>query len=132
MVYFIMTLFMLLFVKHLIVDFFMQGPYQYLNKGTYLHPGGLLHSGLHGVTTILAIILACAFIDTPSPADMLAAVILGIVDFVVHYHIDWAKMNINKKMGWGPTTHEQFWYLLGVDQFLHLLTYWLIVAAFVY
>ncbi len=26
-------------------------------------------------------------------------------------------------MGWGPTTHEEFWVLLGVDQFLHGVTY---------
>lgn len=35
-----------LFTKHFIVDFPLQAfPYQYQNKGTYGHPGGLLHSG---------------------------------------------------------------------------------------
>jgi len=41
-------------VKHFIVDFPLQAhPYQYKNKGTYGHPGGLLHSGLHLVGTLL-------------------------------------------------------------------------------
>lgn len=30
-------------VKHFIVDVILQNPYQYLNKGKFLHPGGLLH-----------------------------------------------------------------------------------------
>jgi hypothetical protein len=37
-------------------------------------------------------------------------------------------MNLNKKLGWGPTTHEQFWWLLGLDQLLHALTYITIAA----
>ena len=52
----------------------------------------------------------------------------GAIDFAIHYHVDWAKMNLNAKLGWGPTTHEQFWWLLGLDQFLHALTYIMLVA----
>ena len=33
-----------LMVKHALADFYLQTPYQYLNKGTYGHPGGLLHA----------------------------------------------------------------------------------------
>ena len=55
----------------------------------------------------------------------------GLIDMFIHYHIDWAKMNLNAKLGWGPTTHEQFWWLLGLDQFLHSLTYIGIVALVV-
>lgn len=108
-----LTLLVLLFTKHLIVDFPLQPRYQYENKGTYGHPGGLLHSCLHGVGTYL-----CLAWWAP-----MAAFFLAIADAVIHYHIDWAKVNINKRLGWGPTTHEQFWWLLGLDQFLHSLTY---------
>jgi hypothetical protein len=104
---------LLLFTKHFIVDFPLQKPYQYLNKGTYGHPGGILHSGLQGLGTYL-----CFVWFAP-----LSAVYLAFVDFVLHYHIDWAKMKLNKKLGYGPTTHEQFWWLLGLDQYLHALTY---------
>lgn len=107
----------LLFVKHFIVDFPLQKPYQYLNKGTYGHGGGILHATLHGIGTML-----CFAFFTPM------FIVLGIIDAVIHYHVDWAKMNINKKMGWGPTTHEEFWWLLGADQLAHALTYIGLVA----
>ena len=102
-----------LFAKHFIVDFPMQVRYQYSNKGTYGHPGGMLHAFLHGAGTAL-----CFYWYAPA-----ACVSLGVIDAFVHYHIDWAKMNLNAKLGWGPNTHEEFWWLLGLDQFLHALTY---------
>jgi hypothetical protein len=109
-----------LFIKHLVIDFPLQGPYQYKNKGTYGHPGGLLHAGLHVIGTF--VVLICG-------APLVAALMLAMIDGIVHYHIDWSKVNINKKFGWGPTTHEEFWYLVGLDQFLHLMTYWTIILA---
>jgi hypothetical protein len=105
----------LLFVKHFVVDFPLQAhPYQYKNKGTYGHPGGILHSGLHTVGTFLVVY----WFTVPA-----IAILLALADGLVHYHIDWAKMNLNKKLGYGPTTHEEFWVLLGLDQLLHALTY---------
>ena len=103
----------LLFTKHFIVDFPLQHKYQWSNKGTYGHPGGILHASLHGLATML-----CFWWYAP-----LACIYLGFIDAFVHYHIDWAKMNLNAKMGWGPNTHEQFWWLLGLDQYLHAITY---------
>ena len=114
-----LILMLLLFSKHLVVDFPLQTKYQYSNKGTYLHFGGILHSFLHGVGTTF-----CFYWYAPH-----ASFYLGLIDFVLHYHIDWAKMNMNKKLGWGPTTHEQFWWLLGVDQHLHALTYIMLVST---
>jgi len=102
----------LLVTKHCIVDFPLQTRFQYSNKGTYGHPGGILHAGLHGLGTYL-----CLFAFTP------IAVWMAFVDAVVHYHIDWAKMNLNSRLGWGANTHEQFWWLLGLDQYLHYITY---------
>ena len=108
-----LLLILALFTKHFIIDFPLQGPYQWKNKGTYGHPGGLLHSALHGGGTY-----ACFYCVAPY-----AAIYLALMDTVVHYHIDWAKMNINAKMGWSANTHPEFWYLLGLDQYLHALTY---------
>jgi hypothetical protein len=106
-----------LFSKHFVVDFLLQRRYQYSNKGTYLHPGGLLHAGLHGIGTWI-----CFAWYAPMAAPWLAW-----ADTVIHYHIDWVKTNFNARMGWNAATHEQFWWLLGLDQFLHALTYvWLI------
>lgn len=113
----------LLTIKHLIVDFFLQTPYQWMNKGKYGHPGGILHSGLHAVTTALCIAVYVW--------DYKLVIGLALFDFAVHYHTDWAKVNINQKMQWKPDTHPEFWYLLGIDQFVHSVTYIVIVAALV-
>jgi hypothetical protein len=110
-------LFFALVTKHFIVDYPLQGKYQWSNKGSYGHPGGVLHSWLHGVGTFV-----CLYWYAP-----VAAWYLAFADMLIHYHIDWAKMNLNAKMGWGANTHEEFWWLLGLDQYLHYLTYILIV-----
>jgi hypothetical protein len=117
-----LVLLLMLFTKHFIVDFPFQVAYQYKNKGTYGHPGGLLHAFLHAVGTYAVLFW------TPY---LYLALILAIADGVIHYHIDWAKMNLNAKLGWGPTTHEQFWWLLGFDQYLHALTYLSIIFILV-
>lgn len=116
-----LLLFFGLLTKHFIIDFPLQGPYQYKNKGTYGHPGGLLHSAIHFVGTSLVFIWVTPY-----------AFIYGIIDAFVHYHIDWAKMNLNKRYGWTATTHEQFWWLMGLDQYLHGLTYIILVFVYLY
>jgi hypothetical protein len=110
----IIWMFFALITKHFIFDFLLQGSYQYKNKGTYGHPGGLLHSGLQGLGTFLA------FIYFVSPIQ---GIILATLDASIHYHIDWAKMNINTRFGLKPDNSEKFWWLLGLDQYLHYLTY---------
>jgi len=108
----------LLFTKHFWVDFPLQTKFQWSNKGTYGHVGGILHAAFHGMGT-----WCCFAWYAPE-----AAIYLSFLDAVIHYNIDWAKMNLNAKMGWGPNTHEQFWWLLGLDQFLHAMTYVGLVA----
>ena len=115
----VLAIMALLLLKHFICDFPLQMfPYQYGNKGTYGHPGGLLHSGIHVVGTLLVMFL---FV---SP---LLALGLALLDGVIHYHVDWAKMNVNRIYKWGPTTSEYFWLSLGVDQLLHASTYVMLV-----
>ena len=115
-----LILFVLFSIKHFIIDFPLQKPYQWMNKGTYGHPGGILHAGLHALGTLL-VLLPVTLVFWPS-------LILSVLDGVIHYHVDWAKMNINKHYAWKPDTHEQFWILLGLDQLLHMLTYIGIIA----
>jgi hypothetical protein len=115
--------FVLFIVKHFVCDFPLQAfPYMYRNKGTYGHPGGYLHAGVHAVGTFAIM----AWFIAP-----VAAMIAAILDFWIHYHIDWAKMYINKKTGWKPDNSEKFWIALGVDQMLHYLTYVLIIFLFI-
>jgi len=110
----------LLFTKHFVVDFPLQTPFQWMNKGTYGHPGGLLHAALHGWFTYAALLF---FVSWPW------AVVLGIVDMVIHYHIDWAKVNLNRVKGWKADKDPQFWTALGADQYAHALTYLGIAAV---
>lgn len=114
----ILWLMLLLGIKHLIVDFFLQLKFQYTNKGIYGHPGGILHASLHSLGTWIVFAAVVPY-----------ALILGLVDGIIHYHVDWAKTNINKHYGWAPNTHAEFWWLLGVDQFLHFATYVGLVAV---
>ena len=106
-------LMLFLFTKHFIIDFLLQAKYQWSNKGTYGHPGGILHAGLHGIGTLISIMWYA-----PNMALQLAS-----IDMLIHYHIDWLKMNLNDWFMWKADTHKEFWILLGIDQYLHALTY---------
>lgn len=108
-----------LFLKHFIIDFLMQTPYQYKNKGIYGHFGGILHALLHCIGTFIIIVFF---------TDIITIMLILFFEFIIHYHVDWMKICINKKFNFNPNTHERFWWLLGFDQYLHLLTYWLIVG----
>jgi len=115
----IMVLLLLLQIKHLLVDWCWQPPYEWQNKGTYGHFGGIRHAGKNAIGTMFCFVPFVSFIP------VLATVL--VMDFLVHYHVDWAKMTINRINGWGPTTHPEFWYLTGVDQFAHQVAYLLLV-----
>lgn len=109
-----LNLMMLIICKHFVVDFLMQPPYMYKNKGTYGHPGGYLHAMFHMLATV---VILCYFIDHS------IACMLAISEGIIHYHIDWAKMNIGRLCEWKPDNSEWFWMLMGLDQFLHYMTY---------
>jgi len=50
-------------------------------------------------------------------------VILGFIDFILHYHIDYCKI----KFGNRDITTPAFWAQLGLDQLAHAFTYlWLV------
>jgi hypothetical protein len=113
-----------LMMKHTAADFFLQTPYQYCNKGIYAHPGGFLHAGIHvALTPLVYLVIA--------PASLLLAASIALGEFIVHYHIDWAKEQITRRAGYTPQT-PRFWHALGVDQLLHGLTYLVIVGVLVW
>jgi uncharacterized protein DUF3307 len=114
----------ILMLKHTAADFFLQTPYQYCNKGTYGHPGGLLHAGIHvALTPLVYLVIA--------PVSLLLAAGIALGEFAVHYHIDWTKEQVTRRLAYTPQT-SGFWHTLGVDQLLHGLTYLGIVAALVW
>ena len=115
----IILLLVLLQTKHLLIDWIWQPPYEWQNKGTLFHPGGLIHAGKNALGTAL-----CFWIFD---FNLSALMMIFAIDFTIHYVVDYCKMNINKIFGWGPTTHPQFWWLTGFDQYLHQMTYLFLV-----
>ena len=106
-----------LLTKHIIADYFTQYPWIYKYKGIYGHPGGLAHAGWHGLLTT---IICYPFVG------IWPAVLLGLLDSVIHYHVDYVKSNSWKR--WPCTPQDQlFWIIHGVDQYLHGMTYFLIL-----
>jgi Protein of unknown function (DUF3307) len=111
-------IFLLLFaitVKHWIADFVIQFEYMVEQKGTYGLRGGIEHALVHGVLT--GMILAVFTNNIP------AAVIFGLLDSVIHYHIDYVKA----RWGTRDANTQKFWIQLGADQLAHYSFYiWLI------
>lgn len=102
----------LLIIKHFFADFVLQMDYMVMQKGSYGERGGLDHSAIHACFTAVIAWMFIPFLGT--------VLLIGLVDGIIHYHIDWAKMNITR----GLTPKDKpFWVWLGVDQLLHYLTY---------
>lgn len=111
-------IFLLLFVlavKHWIADFVLQFEYMVEQKGTYGLKGGIEHALLHGILTTIVL--------TAFTNNIMAAAMFGLLDSVVHYHIDYIKAR------WGTrnANQQRFWIQLGADQLAHYTFYiWLI------
>ena len=82
-----------LLAKHAVADFFLQTETIYRQKGIYGAPGGLLHALIHILLT------APVFLLFPGGSATLACWLLA-AEFLVHYHIDWAKEQIVRHYGW--------------------------------
>lgn len=124
----VVLLFLMFQVKHLVVDFFVQNrfPYMWLNKGRLFHLGGWLHAGSHGLGSFLGLLLFGALDDS------VKAIQLCLAETWVHFLIDYYKMRIGAWRGWKCNTSPYFWDLLGVDQFLHQLTYLGMVLVWIF
>jgi hypothetical protein len=106
-------------LKHYFFDYVVQTPYQFRNKGTYGHPGGVLHAGLHAIGSALAFLVI-------APGWLLGiAIVVG--EFVLHYHTDWLKEQLGKRYNL-TVADANYWRVYGADQLVHHLTYVGIVA----
>jgi Protein of unknown function (DUF3307) len=108
-------------VKHFLGDYVFQTPYILAHRRIWGHPGGLLHAGIQAGLTIPILGLAGV------PWHVIAYIVVG--EFLFHYHLDWAKDRLNHAMGWTPAD-KQFWWLVGLDQALHQMSY-LVIAGIV-
>lgn len=107
----ILSLLILLSIKHWYVDFVNQSGTEISHKGTYGNWIGFKHSLKHGFLT--TIILLC-FVNPK------LAILCGLLDTFIHYHIDWIKSNYSNIL---DTEDKNFWTILGADQALHHMTY---------
>ena len=116
----IIALLALLEAKHLLCDGPLQTAAMVAAKGRYGAPLGIVHAGIHGLATLLALLVWGA-----GPG---IAIIIGLAESVVHYHIDFAKEQAGRRLALTPRDRG-FWWLLGADQALHRFTYLAIAAA---
>jgi len=84
-------------------------------KGTYGAEGGIHHAAMHWIWTW--------FILLPFLGTM--AVFPALFDMAAHYHIDWAKQQLNRGL---TPADRMFWVWFGADQGLHYLTYIAIIG----
>jgi hypothetical protein len=111
----IFVILFLLFIKHWYIDFVNQSAEEIKGKGIYGNAHGVMHSIKHGLVT--ATVMLC-FVYDP-----LVAIVLGFIDFVLHYHIDYCKIRFGNR----DVTTTAFWAQLGLDQLAHAVTYlWLV------
>ncbi|MEM1289297.1 MAG: DUF3307 domain-containing protein [Pseudomonadota bacterium] len=114
-------------IKHLLFDFFFQTKWQLQNKGTYGHPGGIVHAGFHGIGTLVVFAGASAAVT----ASIFFVLVLALADFAIHYHVDWVKAQLSRDLG--PSDDAPwFWVALGLDQAAHQLTYLGLAAAWLF
>lgn len=113
-------LLVLLQIKHWYIDFVNQTMEEVHSKGIYGDYHGIMHSLKQGVGTLLCVLVLTG------PDYFFDAALIATLDFAIHYHTDWAKININKKHNYTVETPE-FWMWLGLDQLVHQLTYLLIL-----
>lgn len=115
---FLMTL---LIIKHFICDFPMQSVWMASNKGIYGHRAGFAHAWVHMIGTFFVLVIVSQSIGIFFDPLTMAWVL--IAEGIIHYHTDWFKMWLNKKMKWTCDKSSAFWHSLGVDQLVHYLTY---------
>jgi hypothetical protein len=106
-------------LKHFIADYLLQTDAMIKKKGYYGNITGMFHSILHGVLTFWWF-----FFMRPE-----VAIISGLFDAICHYHIDFLKVNLTKSEKLTPVDKD-FWIFLGFDQYLHYMTYCLILKLF--
>lgn len=112
----IITFLLLIQIKHWYIDFVNQTDEEVRSKGKYGDGPGLKHSAKHGIATSACVLVVAGH------SYIIYALILGVLDFIAHYHIDWAKMNYGNR----DIRTKEFWNHLGMDQMAHQIVYLLL------
>lgn len=118
----ILILISLFQVKHMFADYFLQTAKMLEGRGTYMHAGRAQHALIHAIGLAICLVLI------GSPIGFLIA--LCVLEWVIHFHIDWGKATYTANKGHGPAD-AGFWRAAGFDQFLHQMTYVAMTGAWV-
>lgn len=111
---FVLILLALLQIKHMFADFYLQTPFMLINRSVFVHPGRVMHCVIHSASSAL-IFMVMGF-------PLWLTVGVALVEFVVHYVIDFGKGVWSERAGHTPSD-ASYWRAFGVDQMLHQLTY---------
>ena len=105
----------LLFLKHWYVDFVSQTNEHIDGKFIYGNLKGIEHAFWHGLLTALIFGLV---------VPPYLSLMLGLADMLLHYHIDYAKIQFERK----ELSEKKGWSVFGFDQLAHQLTYVILTA----
>lgn len=106
-------------VKHFLGDYVFQNAFILSHRRIWGHPGGLLHVLVHAALTLPILLVAGVH------GWLLFALVAG--EALFHYHVDWLKDSWMHRTGW-TASDKQYWWLNGIDQLLHQLSYLVIVG----
>lgn len=110
----VLLLILLLELKHMFADFYLQTEKMLCGRCEYFHMGRAQHAAVHSVGSIIVLaIIGC-------PSWILIA--LAILEWVIHFHIDFWKGYHSHCKQLQPN-QCQYWRAVGFDQFLHHATY---------
>jgi hypothetical protein len=110
--------FLALVIKHFVVDLGMQQYMGTRDKHEWLG-NGHRHYFEHAVVTAF---IALWFVPK-------LAIPIAVLDYVLHWHIDYSKHHINRWLQFEPRT-QYWWWLMVVDQIAHMLTYYALAKMF--
>ena len=119
-----MDLLFLLFLKHVFIDLGLQAHALWgrsHEKYHYFGAGGHWHYLHHAIGTFIVFALL---------TNINTAVLASILDYIVHWHIDFTKHRVNRWLDCGRKD-KIWWWTATTDQILHFLTYYLLVIYLV-
>lgn len=106
--------FFFLTIKHSVADLYLQAALPKGGKDDLYNPKGYIHAGEHALLTFVVVLFFTA--------HMGIAFGFLVLDFVLHFLIDYCKTMIGKRLSieWNS---RRFWTLTTVDQILHSFCY---------
>ena len=111
-----MELLLALVIKHFIVDIGVQSMIPATPKHEYFR--GHRHYIQHGVGAVVVSVLL---------VDPVTALVIGLLDYVVHWHIDFAKHHLNRWI-YAKVRTPKWWWTMVLDQIAHTFFYYCVAV----